>query len=106
MKFVLERFHKFLKARAKPSDADGSNGFLPGVLIIRRHGENLFEKHLRREVRAARRQFRATIAAQNVPADDRVVSVEPETRARSVGFSSSRSEMAASEELSTTRGTD
>src|SRR5207245_7146457 len=55
----------------KPGDADGTNGFLPGILIIRRHGKNLFKQHLRREAGAARREFGAPIAAQNAAADDR-----------------------------------
>src|SRR6266481_7166570 len=69
--FVLERLDEFREARAKPGDADGTNGFLPGILIIRRHGKNLFEQHLRREAGAARRELRATITAQNAATDDR-----------------------------------
>src|ERR1700741_3541710 len=71
MKFVLDRFDNLGKARTKPSDADGSNGFLPRILIVGSHGKNLFEQHLRREVGTKRREIRATITAQNAPSDDR-----------------------------------
>src|SRR5258705_13881954 len=71
MEFVLERPDKLSEARVKPGDADGLNGFLPGVLIIRCHRKNLFEKHLRLEVHAVRRKFSATIAAQDSAAHDR-----------------------------------
>src|SRR3977135_4411831 len=71
MEFVLERPDKLSEARAKPGNADGLNGFPPGVLIIRRHRKNLFEKHLRLEIHAVRRKFSATITAQDSAAHDR-----------------------------------
>src|SRR6202521_5869590 len=71
MEFFLEWPDKLSEARAKPGEADGLNSFLPSVLIIRRHRKNLFEKHLRLEVRAVRRKFSATIAAQDSAAHDR-----------------------------------
>src|SRR6266404_8999957 len=71
MEFFLERPDKLSEARAQPRNADGLNGFLPGVLIIRCHWKNFFEKHLRLEVRAMRRKFRATIAAQDSAAHNR-----------------------------------
>src|SRR5258708_28121783 len=71
MEFILERLDEVGEAGAKPGDADGLNRFLPGVLIIRGHRENFFEKHLRSEVRAMRREFGTTIAAQDAAAHDR-----------------------------------
>src|SRR5260370_13599319 len=71
MEFILERLDEVGEAGAKPGDADGLNGFMPGVLIIRGHRENFFEKHLRSEVSAMRREFRATITAQNAATDNR-----------------------------------
>src|SRR6266550_6310252 len=71
MEFFLEWPDKLSEARAQPGDADGSNGFLPSVLIIGRHRKNLFEKHLRLKVHTVRRKFSATIAAQDSAAHDR-----------------------------------
>src|SRR6267378_5396190 len=71
MEFFLEWPDKLSEARAQPGHADGLNGFLPSVLIIRRHRKNLFEKHLRLEVHAVRRKFSAAIATQNSAAYDR-----------------------------------
>jgi len=63
MEFVLQSPNKFGEPRAKPGDADGLNGLLPGVLIISGHRKNFFKKHLRSEARALRRELGATIAA-------------------------------------------
>src|SRR5260370_30103605 len=65
MEFILEGPNEIREACAKPCDADRLNSFMPSVLIIRGHRKNLFEKHLRSEVRAICREFGATIAAQN-----------------------------------------
>src|SRR5437016_2915653 len=71
MEFDLKWPNKLSEARAKPGDADGLYGFMPGILIIRRHRKNLFEKHLRTEVHALCREFSAAIATQDTAAHDR-----------------------------------
>src|SRR6266436_9042289 len=71
MELLFERADKFRETRAKSGKADRLNGLLPGVLVVRSHRKNLFQKHLRGEVCAVRGEFRATIAAQNTSAYDR-----------------------------------
>ena len=86
MEFFLEWPDKLSEARAQPGDANGLNGFLPSVLIIRRHWKNLFEKHLRLEVHAVRRKFSAAIAAQNSAAHDRAAFINTILDARSFNW--------------------
>src|SRR5215467_6601756 len=64
MKFPLQQLRKLAKPYAQPRNSDRSNPFIPSVLIIGRHRENLLEQHLRRKTRAVRRKFRAAIAAE------------------------------------------
>src|SRR6266852_225154 len=71
MELLFERADKFGETRAKSGKADRLNGLLPGVLVVRSHRKNLFQKHLRGEVCAVRGEFRTTIAAQNTSAYDR-----------------------------------
>src|SRR5260370_5502356 len=71
MEFTFEKPDKFWQVRPKPGNADGSNSLLPGILVISSHRENLIEQHLRREVCALCREFRATIAAQDSASHDR-----------------------------------
>src|SRR2546425_7434262 len=70
VKFVLERAHKFLEARTKPGDANRLDAFLPSILIVGCHGENLFQEYLRGEHADASGQFRTAIAAENALAGD------------------------------------
>src|SRR6266567_2657902 len=71
MELLFERADKFGETHAKSGKADRLNGLLPGVLVVRSHRKNLFQKHLRGEVCAVRREFCATIAAQNTRAHNR-----------------------------------
>src|SRR5258706_349489 len=48
--FILQSPYEVGEARAKPRDADGLDGLLPGILIIGGDRKNFFEKHLWREV--------------------------------------------------------
>ena len=70
MKLLFERPHKFWQTRAQTGNADRLDAFLPGVLVIGGYGIDIFQEHVRTEIRAACRQFRAAIAAEDALADD------------------------------------
>src|SRR6266403_2217500 len=70
VKLLFKRRYEFRETGPHSSNSNRMNSFLPGVLIVRRNRENLLEKHLRREFRATRGEFRAAIAAEYAIAND------------------------------------
>src|SRR5580704_18383896 len=70
VKLLFERPHKFGQTRAEAGNADRLDAFLPGVLVIGGYWIDIFQEHVRCEIRAACRQFRAAIATQDTLADN------------------------------------
>src|ERR1700738_5333744 len=71
VKFRIERRYKIWYPPTHPRHAHRTDAFAPCVLVIRRHGINLIQQHLWRDVAAVRRKLRAAIAAEHAAAHDR-----------------------------------
>src|SRR5208282_5167271 len=71
LEFILERKDELRQAVAEPRNAHGLDVFLPRVLIVGSQRENLFKKHLRRNLSGVGGEFRAAIPRKHAFAHDR-----------------------------------
>lgn len=70
-KFRFQRSDELRQTVSQTGDSNGLNPFAPGVLVVRRHGIDFFEQHLRSQLGALRGQFGATVPAKDSVANDR-----------------------------------
>src|SRR5579885_3660550 len=69
-KFLLERRNEIGEPRAESRDANGTDSFSPGVLIVGSHRENFLEQHLGGEGGTGSGKLGAAVAAEDAIADD------------------------------------
>src|SRR5579883_191867 len=69
-KFLLERRNEIGEPRAESRDANGTDSFSPGVLVVGSHRKNFLEQHLRREGGTGSGKLGAAVAAEDAIADD------------------------------------
>src|SRR5579864_4666468 len=67
----LQRLDEIRQARAKSSNAHGSDAFAPGILVVCRNRVDLLEQCLRGNFATVRGKFGAAIAAQHAIAHNR-----------------------------------